>query len=124
MINMRHAVFRRGAFQAHKVSISITEGEFQSLDLSGEFHCNSQCELLACLFDSNSDRNSHTNHGIVTGSDKSHHLYVKLSYEEAFPINILGDEHIIQMYSCTHYRSNYIKSQASSNNFESSFYQV
>jgi hypothetical protein len=36
---MRHAVFRRGAFQAHKVSISITEGEFQSLDLSGEFHC-------------------------------------------------------------------------------------
>jgi len=38
LINMRHAVFRRGAFQAHKVSISITEGEFQSLDLSGEFH--------------------------------------------------------------------------------------
>jgi hypothetical protein len=36
---MRHDGKPRGAFQAHKVSISITEGEFQSLDLSGEFHC-------------------------------------------------------------------------------------
>ena len=74
-------------------------------------------QLLACLFDSNCNSNSHPNLRVVTCSNETHHLYVKLSYEEAFPINILGDEHIIQMYSCTHYRSNYIKSQASSNNF-------
>ena len=113
---MRHDGKPRGAFQAHKVSISITEGEFQSLDLSGE--------LLARLFDSNSNCYCHSYHRVVTCADETHHLYVKLSYEEAFPINILGDEHIIQMYSCTHYKSNHIKSQASSNNFESSFYQV
>ena len=35
---MRHDGKPRDAFQAHKVSISITEGEFQSLDLSGEWH--------------------------------------------------------------------------------------
>ena len=80
--------------------------------------------LFACFFYCNCNCNSHTNHGVVTCTDQAHHLYVKLSYEEAFPINILGDEHIIQMYSCTHYRSNHIKSQASSNNFESSFYQI
>ena len=72
---MRHAVFRRGAFQAHKVSISITEGEFQSLDLSGEFHCNSRCELLACFLDSNSYRYGHTNHGVVTCANETHHLF-------------------------------------------------
>jgi hypothetical protein len=57
---MRHDGKPRGAFQAHKVSISITEGEFQSLDLSGEFHCNSRCELLASLLNSNGNNNSHT----------------------------------------------------------------
>ena len=56
-------------------------------------------KLLACLFDSNCNSNSHTNHGVVTCADETHHLYVKLSYEEAFPINILGDEHIIWMRS-------------------------
>ena len=81
-------------------------------------------DLLASLFNCNSNCNSSANHGVVTYTDETHHLYVKLSYEEAFPINILGDEHIILMHSCTHYRSNHIKSQASSNNFESSFYQV
>jgi len=30
--------------------------------------------LLACLFDSNSNCNSHTNHGVVTCADESHHL--------------------------------------------------
>ena len=32
-------------------------------------------ELLACLFDSNSNSNSHTNHGVVTCADETHHLY-------------------------------------------------
>ena len=32
-------------------------------------------ELLACFFDSNCNCNSHTNHGVVTSSDKSHHLF-------------------------------------------------
>ena len=72
---MRHDGKPRGAFQAHGVSISITEGEFQSLDLSGEFHCNSRCELLACLLDSNGNGNGHTNHGVVTCADETHHLY-------------------------------------------------
>ena len=45
-------------------------------------------QLFACLFDSNRNGNSHTNHGVVTCADETHHLYVKLSYEEAFPINI------------------------------------
>ena len=81
-------------------------------------------KLLACLFDSNGNCHGHTNHGVVTCADQAHHLYVKLSYEEAFPINILGDEHIILMHSCTHYTRKIIKSQASYNNFESSFYQV
>ena len=31
-------------------------------------------DLLACLFDSNGNRNGHTNHGVVTCTDKSHHL--------------------------------------------------
>ena len=31
-------------------------------------------QLLACLFDSNC--NSHTNHGVVTCADETHHLYV------------------------------------------------
>ena len=72
---MRHDGKPRGAFQAHGVSISISEAEFQSLDLSGEFHCNSRCELLASLLDSNRNGNSHTNHGVVTCADQAHHLY-------------------------------------------------
>ena len=31
--------------------------------------------LLRCLFDSNCARNGHTNHGVVTCADKSHHLH-------------------------------------------------
>ena len=34
-------------------------------------------ELLACLFDSNRNRGGHTNHGVVTCADETHHLYVK-----------------------------------------------
>ena len=34
-------------------------------------------QLLACLFDSNSNCNSHSNHGVVTCADESHHFYVK-----------------------------------------------
>ena len=30
--------------------------------------------LLRSLFDSNSDRYGHTNHGVVTCTDKTHHL--------------------------------------------------
>ena len=30
--------------------------------------------LLACLFDSNCNSNSHTNHGVVTCADETHHL--------------------------------------------------
>ena len=32
--------------------------------------------LLACLFDRNGNRNGHTNHGVVTCADQTHHLYV------------------------------------------------
>ena len=32
-------------------------------------------ELLAGLFDSNCNSNGHTNHGVVTCADESHHLY-------------------------------------------------
>ena len=31
-------------------------------------------QLLACLFDSNCNRNSHTNHGVVTCADETHHF--------------------------------------------------
>ena len=34
-------------------------------------------ELLARLFDSNCNSNSHTNHGVVTCADETHHLYIK-----------------------------------------------
>ena len=30
--------------------------------------------LLASLFDRNGNRNGHTDHGVVTGADKTHHL--------------------------------------------------
>ena len=33
-------------------------------------------QLLACLFDSNCNSNSHTNHGVVTCADETHHFYV------------------------------------------------
>ncbi len=32
--------------------------------------------LLACLFNSNCTCNSHTNHGVVTCTDKAHHFNV------------------------------------------------
>ncbi len=32
--------------------------------------------VFICLFDSNCNRNSHTNHGVIACADKSHHLYV------------------------------------------------
>ena len=32
------------------------------------------CKLLACLFDSHSHGNGHTNHGVVTSADEAHHL--------------------------------------------------
>ena len=37
--------------------------------------------LLARLFDSNGNCNSHTNHGVVTGSDETHHLCAAVSFE-------------------------------------------
>ena len=55
--------------------------------------------LFASFFYRYSDRYSHTNHRIICSSNQAHHFDVKLSYEEAFPINILGDEHIIWMRS-------------------------
>ena len=30
--------------------------------------------LFACLFDSNCNRNGHTDHGVVTSADETHHL--------------------------------------------------
>jgi hypothetical protein len=33
--------------------------------------------LLASFLNSNCNRNSHTNHGVVAGTDQTHHLYVK-----------------------------------------------
>ena len=51
-------------------------------------HCNSLCELLACLFDSNCNSNSHTNHGVVTCADQTHHFGVVRVWgrEERFSI--------------------------------------
>ena len=45
--------------------------------------------LLACLFDSNCNSNSHTNHGVVTCADETHHLFAvdalgELQSEETF----------------------------------------
>jgi len=33
--------------------------------------------LLTCLFNSNGNTGGHTDHGVVTCADESHHLYVK-----------------------------------------------
>ena len=40
-------------------------------------------QLLASLFDSNCNSNSHTNHGVVTCADETHHFYIP---KEAKPI--------------------------------------
>jgi hypothetical protein len=45
-------------------------------------HCGRK-NLFASLFDSNSDRNRHTNHGVVTSTDQTHHLNIP---KEAKPI--------------------------------------
>jgi hypothetical protein len=37
--------------------------------------------LLACLFDRNSDRYRHTNHGVVTCTDETHHLFGQTDFE-------------------------------------------
>ena len=39
-------------------------------------------KLLACLFDRNCNCNSHTYHGVVTCTDETHHLYVKMTAVE------------------------------------------
>jgi len=36
--------------------------------------------LLACFFDSNSNRNGHTNHGVVACADQTHHFYMKSAF--------------------------------------------
>ena len=38
-------------------------------------------ELLTSLFDSNRDCNSHTNHGVVTCADETHHFCALVSFE-------------------------------------------
>ena len=38
--------------------------------------------LLACLFDRNRNRNGHTNHGVVTCADETHHLFVVDAFGE------------------------------------------
>jgi len=44
-------------------------------------------ELLACLFDSNSYCDRHTNHGVVTCADQAHHLNALVTlFERAEPI--------------------------------------
>ena len=48
----------------------------------------------------------------------------KVVLRRSFSYKYLGEGHIIWMRSCTHYTRKSIKSQASSNNFESSFYQL
>ena len=35
--------------------------------------------LLAGLFDSNGHGNGHTDHGVVTGADETHHLFASVS---------------------------------------------
>ena len=36
--------------------------------------------LLACLFDSNCNSNGHTNHGVVTCADETHHFFALVSF--------------------------------------------
>ena len=67
-------------------------------------------QLLACLFDSNRHRNSHTDHGVVTCADKSHHLYINEPCKEAFPINILDQSHRSDVLSATLYNKRHQKS--------------
>ena len=59
------------------MSVRTIHGDSQFMPVRA-IHCNSRCELLACFFDSNSDRNSHTNHGVVACSDETHHFYIKV----------------------------------------------
>ena len=66
-------------FQSCVARISITQGEFIF---------NSHCELLACLFYCDSDRYRHTNHGIVTSADETHHLYVSGNAIRAVALNL------------------------------------
>lgn len=42
-------------------------------------------DLLACLFDSNGYGHSHTNHGVVSGADESHHLIGQTAIEAKKP---------------------------------------
>ena len=42
-------------------------------------------ELLACLFDRNCNCNSHTNHGVVTCADETHHLFGQTAVESKKP---------------------------------------
>ena len=37
--------------------------------------CVTYQQLLACLFDSNSYSYRHTNHGVVAGTDETHHFF-------------------------------------------------
>ena len=49
-----------------------------SIKVFAELFSKSDSILLACLFDSNCNGNSHTNHRVVTCADETHHLYVKV----------------------------------------------
>ena len=41
-------------------------------------------ELFASLFDRNSNCHGHTNHGVVTCADQTHHLNVKMTAVEEY----------------------------------------
>ena len=76
--------------------------------------------LLGCFLNSNSYSNGHTNHGVVTCTDKSHHLYDRAvrHVRETMPFNsILRAKHIIQMCSLSHYRSTFYMLSRSFNIF-------
>ena len=64
-------------------------------------------QLLACLFDSNCNCNSHTNHGVVTCADQTHHLYVGGDGGRACELSVAvhtahGVGHAVRSGTCSH----------------------
>ena len=64
-------------------------------------------QLLACLFDSNCNSNSHTNHGVVTCADETHHFYVSGHGGRACELSVAvhsthGVGHTVGSGTCCH----------------------
>ena len=84
------------AFSYHLISLSVIRKEIAAI-------C---CCLFRSLFDSNCYSNGHTNHGVVTCADETHHLYVNMTAVEENALivrRILIIEHITHLICQPHY---------------------